>query len=291
MITVFTATYNRAHTLPRLYESLKGLEDKEFEWLVVDDGSSDSTEELVRGYAQVDNGFSVRYVRTANGGKHRAINLGVSLAQGEAFYVVDSDDWLPPHSLGVIRRYFEQIKDAPDFIGVAGEKSTEDGKVHGGHFEAEYIDATWEDSARYRILGERAHVFKTQLLKKYPLPEYEGEKFVTEGVIYSQMSRDGLKFRWFNQSVYFFEYQETGITGNLESCYRKSPRGYLHYMSLIIADGKHPWWRKCIYKGKCISLIKDSHIPRQDVLQGLQLGVIGYYATQLLYKLHHALRG
>ncbi len=291
MFTIFTATYNRASTLPRLYASLQKLEDKDFEWLIVDDGSTDGSDELIERYIQENNPFTIRYIKTNNGGKHRAINTGVKLAQGEAFFIVDSDDWLPPHSLGVIRHYFEQIKNNPAFIGVAGEKSTDDGTVHGGHLETEYIDATWEESACHRILGERSHVFKTQVLQNYPFPEYDGEKFMTEGVIYSAMSREGLKFRWFNQSVYAFEYQDSGITKNLESCYRNSPRGYLHYISLIVNDSHHPWWRKLIYKGKCISLIKRSAIHQEEILQELRLNRVSYYFTQLIYTLHRVLRG
>ncbi len=291
MITIFTPTYNRAHTIPRLYESLRNLNNKDFEWLVVDDGSVDETEMLIKQYMAEENAFPIRYIKTPNGGKHRAINRGVELANGELFFIVDSDDWLPEESLNHILHYFYQIKEKPTFIGVAGAKSILGESVHGGHLRSEYIDATCEECFKYHILGERAHVFKTDILKKYPFPEYEDEKFVTEGVIYTAMSRDGFKLRWFDISIYSFEYQRTGITNNLENFYKNSPRGYLHYMSLIISCPYHPAWRKFIYKGKCISLIKDSSIDKIKIRRDLQLSRLGYYLSQAAFKIHRLMRG
>ena len=94
MITVFTPTYNRAYSLPRLYESLQKQTFKDFEWLIVDDGSTDNTVDMVTGWSK-EGKLTIRYIQMTNGGKHRAINKGVALAKGKLFFIVDSDDWLP----------------------------------------------------------------------------------------------------------------------------------------------------------------------------------------------------
>ncbi len=119
LVTVFTSTYNRAYSLPRLYESLIHQTYTDFEWLVIDDGSLDNTKRLVQQWVQ-EQKIAIRYYHQANGGKHRAINRGVELAHGELFFFVDSDDYLTDNSLAVLVDYYQQIKDDNRFAGVAG---------------------------------------------------------------------------------------------------------------------------------------------------------------------------
>ena len=117
LVTVFTPTYNRAYILEQLYRSLCSQTCKNFEWLIVDDGSTDNTCELVALWSQ-ENKFSIRYYLQKNGGKHRAINKGVELAQGELFYIVDSDDQLPPNSINDILCIYSDVCDDDSFAGV-----------------------------------------------------------------------------------------------------------------------------------------------------------------------------
>ena len=119
MITVFTPCYNRAYALQRLFESLQAQGSSDFEWLIVDDGSTDRTDELCRGFAR-DANFPVRYMRQENSGKHVAINRGAVEARGEWFFIVDSDDFLPPDSIETNERYLAQIETDPGFAGVSG---------------------------------------------------------------------------------------------------------------------------------------------------------------------------
>src|SRR6478672_7236545 len=92
VFSVVTATYNRAHTLGRTYESLQAQTFRDFEWIIVDDGSTDGTGSLVSGWAQ-ESSFPIRYVSQENGGKHTALNHAVSVARGTFLASVDSDDW------------------------------------------------------------------------------------------------------------------------------------------------------------------------------------------------------
>ena len=104
MITIFTPTYNRKKTLPKLYESLKNQNDKDFEWLIVDDGSSDGTDKLIEEYKK-ENILNIRYFYKENGGKQRAVNFGVEKSQGEYFFIVDSDDFLSSDAVSKIKEY------------------------------------------------------------------------------------------------------------------------------------------------------------------------------------------
>ena len=101
-ITVFTPTYNRSYIIERLYHSLKRQTFRDFEWIVIDDGSTDDTELRFTQIQNDSNDFPIHYIKTANGGKHRAINKGVTRASGELFYIVDSDDFLPDDALEII---------------------------------------------------------------------------------------------------------------------------------------------------------------------------------------------
>ena len=123
MISVFTATFNRMHTLPRLYNSLLGQSHTSFEWIVIDDGSQDSTDDLIKTWLdQVNKKFSITYVKTENRGKSRAINAGILLAskKSDLFYIVDSDDFLPPDALERVNLHWNHVKDDPSCAGIAG---------------------------------------------------------------------------------------------------------------------------------------------------------------------------
>ena len=127
LTTVFTPTYNRAYLLPRLYQSLKAQTVTNFEWLIVDDGSTDDTQQVIQRWAEQENKFSIRYTRVENGGKHRAINLGVQLARGELFFIVDSDDALAPNAMERINFWRNSIRGSSEFAGVSGTCITFDG--------------------------------------------------------------------------------------------------------------------------------------------------------------------
>ena len=110
LITVFTPTYNRAHLLPRLFQSLKQQTAAEFEWIIVDDESSDETETVVKKFLDERTPFPIRYYKQKHGGKHRAVNLGVKEARGSYFYIVDSDDWLPDYAVELLQKWLKEIE-------------------------------------------------------------------------------------------------------------------------------------------------------------------------------------
>ncbi len=109
MITIFTPTYNRAYRLSNLFNSLRVQTDKNFEWLIVDDGSTDETEQLVRTFIDGAD-FDIRYVKQLNGGKHRTINRGSQLARGSLFLIVDSDDFLTKNAVEIIYKNYDIIQ-------------------------------------------------------------------------------------------------------------------------------------------------------------------------------------
>lgn len=229
-ITVFTPTYNRGYIIEKLYRSLQAQTYKNFEWLVIDDGSSDNTENLFKLWALEKNSFSIRYYKVENGGKHRAINRATDLAEGELFFIVDSDDHLTEDALESIVKWEENLENKELFCGVSGNRGRSVNEFLGTTFEGQYLDATSLERRKHNIGGDKAEVFYTKILKKYKFHEFEGEKFITEATVWDRMAHDGYKIRWFNKTIYICDYLEDGLTKNMKEIFAKNPKGTAYYI-------------------------------------------------------------
>lgn len=232
MITIFTPTYNRGYILGRLYSSLCKQSYKDFEWLIVDDGSTDNTEKLIRKFIE-DNRIIIRYFKVKNGGKHRAINYGVKYAHGELFFIVDSDDFLVDYALERVMFHYISIKDSDEFAGICGLRIYPDGKVMGnGKNYTGIIDCNRLELAfKYYFTGDVAEVFKTDVLCQYPFPDYEGETFCSEGLIWNRMALK-YKLRVFFEGIYVCDYLNDGLTLNKVKLFRNNPQ----YTMLVHCD-------------------------------------------------------
>lgn len=235
MITIFTATYNRGYIIERLYKSLKRQTCKNFEWIVIDDESTDNTEELFQKWQDETKGFPIRYKRVRHGGKHRAINVGVSMALSDAFFFVDSDDYLIDEAVEYVHEWFKTICERSEFAGVSGLSGFSQNSPIGGWgiFSGDYIDATNLERKKYGLNKDKAEIYKTSVLKKYPFPEFENEDFLTEGIVLNKIAKDGYKIRWFRKVIYICEYLEDGLTKCGYKRSLKNPMGYMSYLSLM----------------------------------------------------------
>jgi glycosyltransferase involved in cell wall biosynthesis len=230
-ITVFTPTFNRAYILGNLYKSLQKQTYTNFEWLVIDDGSTDNTNELFSSWKLENNKFPIQYYKVENGGKHRAINKGTDLATGELFFIVDSDDFLTEDALETIVKWESTIEKKEDFCGVSGNRGKNQNDFWGTTFDGEFIDATSLERNKKNITGDKAEVFYTNILKKYKFAEFEGEKFLTEATVWNRMAADGYKIRWFNKTIYISNYLDDGLTKNMEVTFARNPIGTAYYIN------------------------------------------------------------
>ena len=234
MITVFTPTYNRGYTLGDLYESLMCQTCFDFEWLIVDDGSTDDTEAMVKGW--LDNGrFAVRYEKKENGGKPSAINKGLKLAQCEYFWIIDSDDTVTPNGVETCIKWLESLPKDEKFAGAGGLRGDKNGGIIGTTFSGDYVDATTLERAQHNIGGDKSEVFFTSVIKQFPFPVFEGEKFVPEALIWNRIAKAGYKIRWFNEIVHITEYLDDGMTKNVDSNLIKNWQGYSLYVKELMA--------------------------------------------------------
>jgi glycosyltransferase involved in cell wall biosynthesis len=189
--TVFTATFNRAHTLHRAYEDLCQQTYRDFEWLIVDDGSTDDTASLVGVWAK-EAPFTIRYVHQENRGKHVAFNRGVELARGKLFLSLDSDDGCVRQALERFKWHWDQIsptaRDA--FSGVAALSADQFGHLNGNRFPSDVFDSdSLESKYRYKIAGDKWGFSRIEVLKQFPFPEPPGLKFVPESVVWFKIAR------------------------------------------------------------------------------------------------------
>lgn len=223
-ITVLTPAYNRAALLPRLYESLLRQTNQDFEWFVIDDGSTDDTEQLIRQYCQQKD-IKISYARQENAGKHTALNRGISQIRSELTFIVDSDDYLPEDAVDIILSYHQKYKKVTGLCGYSFLRCHQDGRVNTAYYpEDEKISTYLETRINGNIGGDKAEVFYTEILKRYPFPVFEGEKYLPEDAVWMQMSGP-YQMVHINKNVYICDYLESGLTKTGRKMKIHSPKG------------------------------------------------------------------
>lgn len=224
-ITILTPTYNRASLLPRLFDSLLRQTNKDFEWIVVDDGSTDDTREVVANLKEKCGGaFLMGYVYKANGGKHMAINIGAERARGELLFIADSDDLLTDDALETVANSWHDISDDKSFAGIAGLDITMDTReVIGSGLPQEHIDCNAIDIRyRHHVTGDMKEVFRTEVLREFQFPEFAGERFCPEQLVWFRMARR-YRLRYINKPIYIADYQPDGITAGITRARMRNP--------------------------------------------------------------------
>lgn len=222
MITILTPTYNRAHTLERLYKSLL-LQNISFEWLIIDDGSTDETKNLITTF-QENTPFSIYYSYQENSGKHAAINTGVLQAQGEWIFIVDSDDFLTPDALEQVEQKIYPLTSS--IHGIAFRRMYSDGILIGNKLLDDAPIQITPTEASSLFQGDLAYIFRINVLRENPFPILHGEKFVPELYIWNKISDNGKIIYYPDRAIYVTEYLEDGYSKNFKSNLRRNPKGF-----------------------------------------------------------------
>lgn len=238
LFTVFTPTWNRAHTLPRVYESLRAQTLRDFEWLIVDDGSTDGTDDLVARW-QREAAFPIRYVRQENRGKPAAVNRGLAEARGELFLVFDSDDACVPDALERFHAIWESIpaERREAFSGVTVHCLDPAGAIVGNRFPRDPLDEhPHRVRTRYGVTGEKWGFHRTDLLRQHRYPDFPGERFVPDTLLWNRMSRDYL-VRHVNVGLRLYHPDTGGLAAGLRRLRMESPNGAAeHYREELELD-------------------------------------------------------
>ena len=236
MVTVLTPTYNRGDLLSRCHDSLCRQSNKDFEWIVVDDGSTDDTESKVKSWmtrtaylnehtlsGRSEKGeFDMLYLRQPNGGKHRALNHGITKACGELTLILDSDDYLANNCVELIVGIYNTIKYEEHLGGIGARKAHFDGRLVGtiskGITDASYLEYRYKQGMK----GDMSEIFRTNILRSTPYPEIEGEKFCPEALVWNRISIH-YKLRYVTDVVYHCEYLLGGLTSQIIKIRMESP--------------------------------------------------------------------
>lgn len=224
--TIFTPTYNRASLLPKLYDSIVAQKTRNFEWLIIDDGSTDNTEVVVQAFIE-EAKVNIRYIKQYNGGKHRAFNRAIEEANSEWFVCIDSDDPLVQGAIINMDKAIAMIEGRDDVAGVVGVCVTPTGERIGYVPGDTLLSNTIECRDRYHLQCE-PEVYKLSLLKQYRFPEFEGEKFITEAVVFDRLT-EFHPLLYTNFPMQVKEYLAGGLTDNQLKIRVNSPNGTLAY--------------------------------------------------------------
>ena len=227
-VTVLTPTFNRGGRLQSLWNSLQKQTVKDFEWLVVDDGSTDGTKDLIT-QLQEKSDFPIRYIYKSNGGKHTALNVGIQTICSELIFIVNSYDCVTDDAVESILRIHKKYRSQNNICGYAFLRAFPDGKVNGKKFDVDEKIGSYID---VRVNGDdtgadKAEVFKTHCLKEFPFPEYPNEKFLGEDLVWVRMARK-YEMVHINKAIYVGNYLEDGLTNNRRKHNIASPIGCMH---------------------------------------------------------------
>ena len=257
LLTVFTPAYNRAHTLPRTYDSLCAQDCKDFIWLIVDDGSTDNTADLVKSWQKKENGFEIQYIYKENGGMHTAHNTAYENIHTELNVCIDSDDRIALGAVKKIRDTWEKVRNK-EYAGMIALDADFSGNIIGKGFPVGMGDTTLGGYYATGGSGDKKLIYRTDVINSVPpYPVFPGEKYV--GLVYKYTLVDQkYKLYVMNEVVCEVEYQADGSTGTMWKQYLKNPKGFAFLRKVAM---QYPTSRKRLIRD-CIHYCSSSQIAK-----------------------------
>lgn len=231
-LSIITPTYNRAYIIENAYNSLLKQTSMEFEWIVIDDGSTDNTQELFNKWRQEDMPFEIKFAIQKNGGKHRALNRGFDLATGKFTLILDSDDTLTDDAVETVQKWISELNGQDNIAAVAGMRMHDDGRIIGGIpnclKQRTFIDVRNYERRKYGLLGDKAEAYRTDILRDKRFKEFDGENFLSEDTLWNEIAMDGYFVRWYPKAIYRCEYLADGLTNQSTAKDLKNFEGFTY---------------------------------------------------------------
>lgn len=282
-ITVLTPTYNRIKELNKLYNSLIQQTNKNFIWFVINDGSNDETEKVVKQWIK-EKKINIELKNKENGGKHKAINYAMNYINTELVFIVDSDDYLTDDAIDLIYEYHTKYENNKELCGYSFLRQFPNGEINNKKFPKEELIGSYIDvRINGNIGGDKAEVWYTKCLKEYPFPEFENEKFLGEDIVWIDMA---LKYKMvhINKAIYIGEYLNEGLTNNRRKNNIKYPNG-------CVERAKRLMYKQCNLKtrikGALQYTIYSKFAKNKRYIKSLEekrvLVLICYFPALLLY--------
>lgn len=284
-ITVFTPAYNRAHTIGRTYESLLTQDCKDFIWLIVDDGSTDNTAELVKEWQKRENGFEIRYVYKENGGMHTAHNVAYEHIDTELNVCIDSDDKLAPGAIQKILKKWSEVKDL-GYAGIIGlDSDMSNGNIIGKGFPADMTETTLMGYYANGGAGDKKLVYRTDIINQYPpYPVFKGEKYVALAYKYRLIDQ---KYRLavLNDVLCEVEYQADGSSMNMYRQYERNPKGFAFWRTVCMQypESEKRVFADCIHYVSSSILAKNTHFIGESPKKAMTICAIPFGVALTAY--------
>lgn len=249
LLTIHTATYNRAYILPKAYESLLKQTRHDFEWIITDDGSTDETVDLVKRWQRQRPPFDIILDQQKHGGKCRALNSGINIARGRYFFILDSDDILTADAVETIIQGIAEIDSSEGYVGVGFLRTYPDGRpvkgVHPAVGTSGYVDCSNLERPKYNLDADMCEAYKLEILRRYPFPSWPGEMFAPEQITLNAMAIDGYLLRWYDKGIYICDYLEDGLTKGSMQLLINNKMGYAMMYNHMLLHTKG--WAKRFY--------------------------------------------
>ncbi|EOP37876.1 MULTISPECIES: glycosyltransferase family 2 protein [Bacillus] len=281
-LTIFTPTYNRAYCLTNCYESLKRQTCKNFIWLIIDDGSSDNTKELVDSWI-AEKYIKIMYHWQQNQGMHGAHNTAYEMIDTELNICIDSDDYMPDDAVEKILSFWSRYGN-DEVSGIIGLDLYTNGQIIGSKLPENLKYSTlFNLYNKHGITGDKKLVYRTELTKKYPYPIFKNEKYVGLAYKYYMLDQQ-YEMLLMNEPLCYVEYMPDGSSMNMLNQYRKNPRGFAFYRKELM---KLPFtnrvfkYRQAVHYVSSSFIAKNKRFMQESPCKGLTicalpLGVILY---------------
>lgn len=235
-LTIITPAYNRGELLRGCFRSLAAQTSRCFEWIVVDDGSTDNTKEIIAQIQEADPDFPMVYVHKENGGKHTALNASHPYIRGRYVLILDSDDTLTPNAVAEVLAGWQQFEKDPRVGVIRFAKQTEDGRLC-AYGKKEYLPTDMMREQRvFAASGDSCEVLRSELFLKYPFPVFPGERFLAETALWYRVAREAACV-YINKGIYICEYLEGGLTKSGKKLQISNPRGGMYNSNLRMDKG------------------------------------------------------
>ena len=287
-LTVFTPSFNRAHLLPRIYESLKIQTCQDFIWLIIDDGSADDTRQVVSAFI-AENKVEIQYIEQENQGMHGAHNTAYENINTPLNTCIDSDDFMPVDAVEKILDKWKSVADKEKYSGLVGLDADLDGNLIGSQFTTD--TTTLEDFYLKGGTGDKKLVYRTEVMQKYPAyPLFPGEKYVGLGYKYLLADQD-FELVTLNEILVLVDYQQGGSSNNMFRQYYNNPRGFafIRKQGMVLSKSPMKRFKDAIHYVSSSLLSKNSNFitesPRRFLtILAFPLGFV-LYAIVLLKNL------
>lgn len=281
-LTIFTPAYNRAYTLVRTYESLCRQTCNDFEWLVIDDGSTDNTKDLVQSWIK-ENKIDIRYIYQENQGMHGAHNTAYRNITTELNTCIDSDDYMPDNAVELIVNFWKNEGDER-YAGIVGLDINIEGEIIGTSFPKKCSKTTLFGFYEKGGKGDKKQVYRTDVIRSYPeYPIFEGEKYISLGYKYLLIDQD-YELLVLNKPLVIVDYQEGGSSMNMFRQYWNNPKGFafIRKIEMKLSGSRrrrimsHIHYVATSIIARDINFIKESPCPLLTVC-AIPAGIILYF--------------